>query len=379
MRVLEVFLAFLGLGLTSFGGPLAHLGYFHQALVRRRGWLSEVTYAQLVALAQALPGPTSSQVGMALGLFRAGPLGALAAWLGFTLPSALLLYLVGVGLEAFSPPPGLSQGLKVLALAVVAQALGQMAQGLAPDRPRLAIAFLTAVLLTLWPQGQLPALLMAGVLGLFLPLAPPPPPSLQALSPRAGALAFLVFLGLGLLLRALAPLDPLWAFLEALYTSGALVFGGGHVVLPLLKEPLVPEFLDAGTFLAGYGAAQAVPGPLFSLAAFLGAKAHLGLPSPLAALLALLALFLPGALLLFAALPFWAHLGQIPALRRALMGVNAGVVGLLLAALYDPLFLEAVRGKGDFALALGLFGLLRLGLPPWALALLGATLGALFL
>ncbi len=383
MRALEVFRAFLGLGLTSFGGPLAHLGYFHQDLVRRRGWLSEAGYAQLVALCQALPGPTSSQVGMALGLLRAGPLGMVLAWLGFTLPSALLLFLLGVGLEALSPPPGFSQGLRLLALAVVAQAVGQMLASLAPDRPRFALALLAAFLLTLWPQGQVPALLLSGLLGLLLKAPPPPPAFAPALfSPVTaafGALAFLAFLGLLLLLHLLASLHPLWGFLKALYTAGALVFGGGHVVLPLLGERLVPGFLDAGSFLTGYGAAQAVPGPLFSFAAFLGARVELGLPSALLALLALLTLFLPGTLLLLAALPFWTRLGENSLFRRALQGVNAGVAGLLLAALYDLLFQEAVRGREDFALALLLFGLLRLGFPPWALALLGAALGGALL
>ncbi len=332
-----------------------------------------------MALCQALPGPTSSQVGMALGLLRAGPLGLVLAWLGFTLPSALLLFLVGVGLEALDLPAGLPQGLRLLALAVVAQAVAQMAASLAPDRPRLALALLSALLLVLWPAGQLAALLLAGLLGLLLRASPPPQSPSQALSPRAGALALLAFLGLLLLLHHLAPSGPVWGFLHGLYVAGALVFGGGHVVLPLLEGRLVPGFLDAGSFLVGYGAAQAVPGPLFSFAAFLGARAELPLPTLLAAPLALLALSLPGTLLLLAALPFWTRLGRSLLLGRALMGVNAGVVGLLLAALYDPLFLEAVRGRMDFALALLLYGLLRLGFPSWSLGLLGATLGALFL
>lgn len=370
----------MALGLTSFGGPLAHLGYFRKAFVERRGWLSEEAYAALVALAQALPGPTSSQVGMAIGYLRGGLLGAFLAWLGFTLPSALFLFLAALALEALSPPPGLLQGLRLLALVVVAQAVGEMMGRLAPRGIPLATALLVAILVTLNPAWQIPALLGAALSGLLLlrPEGAPPLAGLKSPSKALGLGALGLFLGLFLGLHLLAAHHPLFAFLYALYRAGSLILGGGHVVLPLLEKALVPRFLDAETFLAGYGLAQAVPGPLFSVAAYLGTKAPLGLPAWAGALLGLLALFLPGALLLFAALPF-ALLAQNPALRRALAGAGAGVVGLLLAALYDPLFLHGVNGREAFALALSLYGLLRLGLPPWALAALGATLGGAFL
>ncbi|GGN01735.1 chromate transporter [Thermus composti] len=359
---------------------MAHLGYFRKAFVERRRWLSEEAYAALVALAQALPGPTSSQVGMAIGYLRGGPWGALLAWLAFTFPSALLLFLAALALEALPPPPGLLQGLRLLALVVVAQAVGEMMGRLAPKGAPLAIALGVAILVTLNPAWQIPALLGAALLGLLLP-GPEGAPSLAGLKapPKALGLGALgLFLGLFLVLHLLAPHHPLFAFLYALYRAGSLILGGGHVVLPLLERALVPRFLDPGSFLAGYGLAQAVPGPLFSLAAYLGAKAPLGLPAWAGAFLGLLALFLPGALLLFAALPF-ALLTQSPPFRRALAGAGAGVVGLLLAALYDPLFRHGVDGHQAFALALGLYGLLRLGLPPWALAVLGATLGGAFL
>ncbi len=378
MQALEVFAAFLKLGLTSFGGPLAHLGYFREAFVVGRRWLSEEAYAALLALAQALPGPTSSQVAMALGLLRAGLPGLLAAWLGFTLPSALLLFLAGVGLERLDPPGGLLAGLKLLALAAVAHAVGGMQRALAPEGVRLALALGSALLLLLWPHLHLPVLLLAGVLGLLLLKEARPLPDLppQLLPPRVGWVAFVLFL-LPFLLLALP--HPLAAFLGRLYLAGSLIFGGGHVVLPLLKEGLTPGFLDPGAFLAGYGLAQAVPGPLFSFAAFLGAQAPLGLPPLLSAALALLALFLPGTLLLLAALALLGPLLAHPLAARALAGVNAGVVGLLMAALYDPLFLEAVGDRSHLALGLFLFALLRLGAPPALVALLGATLGAFLL
>lgn len=378
---MEVFLAFLGLGLTAFGGPLAHLAYFQRGLVAGRGWVTPEAFSGLVALAQALPGPTSSQVALALGFARAGLPGALAAWLGFTLPSALLLFLAGLGLQAFAPPPGLLQGLKLLAVAVVAHAAGEMARALAPAGKPFLIALISAVLLALWPGWQVPVLALGGFLGLaLLPPGRESPGALpQTPSSRLAGKALFLFIGLGLGLLLLGPAGPLPTFLLALYLSGSLIFGGGHVVLPLLEARLVPDLMEREVFLAGYGLAQAVPGPLFSFAAFLGTQAPLGLPAPLAALLALLGLFLPGSLLLLAALPFWQALGENLLLRRALAGVNAAVVGLLLAALYDPLFLQGVQGREDFALALLLYGALRLGAPLWTLALSGATLGTLFL
>lgn len=380
VRPLEVFWSFLSLGLTSFGGPLAHLGYFRKAFVTERKWLDEEAYAALVALAQALPGPTSSQVAIGLGYLRGGLWGALLAWLGFTLPSALLLYLAALATDVLLPPSGLLQGLRLLALAVVAEAVGGMTTQLAPSGVRFILAMCSALLVLLWPGLQVPALLLTALLGLILLRKETPSrgKEIKAPSPRVGVWALGLFLLLFGLLFLLAPQHPLFAFLFALYRAGSLILGGGHVVLPLLEEALAPRFLDQETFLACYGLAQAIPGPLFSFAAFLGAKAHLGLPASIGALLSLLALFLPGILFFFAALPF-ASLLRHPRFHQGLEGAGAGVVGLLWAALYDPLFLHAVDGRKALALALLLFGLRRLGVPPWALALLGATVGGVFL
>lgn len=371
----QVFLIFLRLGCTSFGGPIAHLGYFRQVFVARRQWLDEPAYAELVALCQLLPGPTSSQVGMALGLGRAGGWGLLAAWLGFTLPSALLLILFALGLAHYS---GLADsaavhGLKVFAVAVVAQAVWSMGRSLCPDTPRRLLALVVAGL-ALWLPGSAGQLLGLGLTALVGRLALAPavmPPALRmqnGLSRRLGVVALLLFL-LPLLLLLL----PAWgALAEGVYRAGALVFGGGHVVLPLLQAVVVPNGLVSdGQVMAGYGLAQAVPGPLFTFAAYLGALVPSALPAWLNGLLWTLLIFLPGALVLLAALPFWQTLRQNPGWQRALTGLNAGVVGLLLAALYDPVWTGAIRGPLDVALAaLALALLLRTHWSPVLIALL---------
>ncbi|RAU38528.1 chromate efflux transporter [Pseudomonas sp. RIT411] len=373
----QVLLIFLRLGCTSFGGPIAHLGYFRQAFVTRRQWLDEAAYAELVALCQLLPGPTSSQVGMALGLGRAGSWGLLAAWLGFTLPSALLLILFALGLAHF---PGLADsgavhGLKVFAVAVVAQAVWSMGRSLCPDTSRRILA-LVAAGLALWLPGSVGQLLGLGLAALvgrlaLAPAATPPAPSLQTgLSRRLGVVALLLFL-LPLLLL------PVWDNLAAgVYRAGALVFGGGHVVLPLLQAVVVPSGLVSDSqVMAGYGLAQAVPGPLFTFAAYLGILVPAALPAWLNGLLWTLLIFLPGALLLLAALPFWQSLRQHPGWQRLLTGLNAGVVGLLLAALYDPVWTGAIRSLTDVVLAaLALALLLRTRWSPVLIALLVALI-----
>ena len=372
----SVFLIFLRLGLTSFGGPIAHLGYFRDAFVTRRRWLSERSYADLVALCQFLPGPASSQVGIALGLSRAGYGGALAAWLGFTLPSAVVLILLALGITRHSTaiPPGALHGLKVVAVAVVAQAVWGMARNLCTNAPRVAVMLLAAcvALLQTSAWGQVGVILIAGMAGLLL-FKPAPPTAHDALpvtiSRRAGALWLSLF---GLLLASLPILaqwlpTPTLAVTDAFYRTGALVFGGGHVVLPLLQAEVVPRhWVSNDVFLAGYGAVQAMPGPLFTFAAFLGASMTQAPNGWLGGLLCLLAIFTPSFLLVLGALPFWESLRRSPRTQAALAGVNAAVVGLLLAALYQPVWTSAIFTAQDVALALiGLVSLMVWKLPPW--------------
>jgi len=371
-----VFLIFLRLGLTSFGGPIAHLGYFRDAFVTRRRWLSERSYADLVALCQFLPGPASSQVGIALGLSRAGYGGALAAWLGFTLPSAVVLILLALGITRHSTaiPPGALHGLKVVAVAVVAQAVWGMARNLCTNAPRVAVMLLAAcvALLQTSAWGQVGVILIAGMAGLLL-FKPASPTAHDALpvtiSRRAGALWLSLF---GLLLASLPILaqwlpTPTLAVTDAFYRTGALVFGGGHVVLPLLQAEVVPRhWVSNDVFLAGYGAVQAMPGPLFTFAAFLGASMTQAPNGWLGGLLCLLAIFTPSFLLVLGALPFWESLRRSPRTQAALAGVNAAVVGLLLAALYQPVWTSAIFTAQDVALALiGLVSLMVWKLPPW--------------
>ncbi len=384
----EVLLVFLRLGLTSFGGPIAHLGYFHDEFVVRRRWLAEKTYADLVALCQFLPGPASSQVGIAIGLSRAGYLGSLAAWAGFTLPSAIALVIFGYGVEALGGALGSGwlHGLKVVAVAVVAQAVLSMMRSLAPDRERATLAVVAAVLVLAIPSawGQIGAIVLGAVAGLILlrQAAPAdhvamPHPISQPAGAAALVLFFVLLVGLPLLATAV-PRQGLTIF-DAFYRAGSLVFGGGHVVLPLLQASVVPPgWVSNDAFLAGYGAAQAVPGPLFTFAAYLGTVMG---PQPngwLGALICLVAIFLPSFLLVIGALPFWEQLRRRPLAQAALRGVNAAVVGLLLAALYQPVWTVGITDVADFALAIAAFLLLFMWqTPPWLVVVLSAVAAAL--
>ena len=380
-----VFKVFLRLGLTSFGGPVAHLGYFHAEFVRRRQWLSERGYADLVALCQFLPGPASSQVGIAVGLARAGYRGALAAWAGFTLPSAVLLILFALGLAAWGNvlPGGVLHGLKVVAVAVVAQAVWGMARVFCTDGVRLALMLGAAVVLLLWSSAlaQVTVILLAGLLGLLL-FKPDPGEAHQPLGilvrRRTAVFLLVVFFVLLLVLPLLAQLWPVaWLQrVDAFYRAGSLVFGGGHVVLPLLQAEVVGSgWVGNEAFLAGYGATQAVPGPLFTFTAFLGAAMQEAPNGWLGGMLCLAAVFAPSFLLVIGTLPFWERLRASRHTRAALQGVNAAVVGVLLAALYDPVWTSAILGPADLALALAaLLALMVWKLPPW-LVVLGCGLG----
>ena len=384
--VTDVFLAFLQLGLTSFGGPVAHLGYFRDAFVSRRSWIDERGYADLVALCQFLPGPASSQVGIGIGLAKAGLPGALAAWLGFTLPSAIILVAFGYGVGAFHDaiPEGVLQGLKVVAVAVVAQAVWGMARTLCPDAARVTLAVLaaTAVLAIPTPLVQVIVIVAGGIAGVvFLsPKIDTRHVSLGIEVARGIAISSLVLfvaLLVGLPLLATAHPSQTLSLIDSFYRSGSLVFGGGHVVLPLLQSEVVPPgWVSNDAFLAGYGAAQAVPGPLFSFAAYLGTVAA---PAPngwIGAVVCLLAIFAPSFLLVIGVLPFWDALRHFRLVQRALLGVNAAVVGLLLAALYRPVWTSGILSAGDFALALAAFTLLVFWkVPPWLVVVLSALGG----
>jgi chromate transporter len=355
---LEVLRVFLKLGLTSFGGPIAHLGYFRREFVVRRAWLDERAYADLVALCQFLPGPASSQTGFAIGLMRAGYLGGLAAWAGFTLPSAIAMTLVAFGEGALKgrAGDGLIHGLKLVAVAIVAQAVLGMARNLAPDRPRATIAVVSLVLTASVPGtwAQVAVILLGALAGLLVcrigvgaDVAVAEAQISRSMGFVFGA-AFFVLLAL-----SFAPsLSGAAALAAAFYRSGALVFGGGHVVLPLLRVAVVdPGWVSDSAFLAGYGAAQAVPGPLFAFAAYLGVVAGVGPGGVAGAALALVAIFLPGLLLVMAVLPFWNGWRGLSGARAAMAGVNAAVVGLLASALYNPVWTSAVRTPADFAIA----------------------------
>lgn len=379
----SVFLIFLRLGLISFGGPVAHLGYFRDEFVARRRWLSERSYAELVALCQFLPGPASSQVGIALGLSRAGYAGALAAWAGFTLPSATALILFAVGLSEYAAvlSSGALHGLKVVAVAVVAQAVWGMARHLCNDMPRATIMMIAACVALLVPfaWGQVGVIAIAALTGLrlFTPKAGVEHEALPiTVSRRAGMLwlSLFVLLLLGLPLAAHWLPNPTLALVDAFYRVGSLVFGGGHVVLPLLQAQVVPSgWVSHEVFLAGYGATQAVPGPLFTFAAFLGASMGQGWTT---GVIALLAIFAPSFLLIMGALPFWDSMRRSVRAQGALAGVNAAVVGLLLAALYQPVWTNAIFRPADFALALvALVALMFWKLPPWLVVAVGALAG----
>jgi|TARA_R110002049_G_scaffold183712_1_gene351730 chromate transporter len=383
-RIAEVFWAFLALGLTSFGGPVAHLGYFRTAFVERRQWLTENAYADLVALCQFLPGPASSQVGFALGLMRAGPWGAAMAWLAFTLPSAIVLVLFALGAAVLDGPiaSGIIHGLKVVAVAIVAHAVWGMARNLCPDKTRagIALAAVFTVVLVSGPLGQVAAIALGGLAGLVMCRSSAAVSDSESLyfpvTRRVGVVALGLFAGLLILLPLLAGSAGWLNVVDAFYRSGALVFGGGHVVLPLLEAEVVQSgWVTPDEFLAGYGAAQAVPGPLFTFAAYLGALLP-GMAGILGALLALLAIFIPGFLLLVGVLPFWNQFRQWGSAQALMRGANAAVVGILGAALYQPVWTSAIIGPYEFALALTGFLLLTVWkLPAWLVVALVAIAG----
>jgi chromate transporter len=386
-NLLRLFAVFLRLGLTSFGGPVAHIAYFRDEFVTWRRWLGERAFADLVALCQFLPGPASSQVGMGIGLARAGIPGALAAWLGFTLPSAAFMIAAGYGILAVGTgfEPGWLAGLKIVAVAVVAQAVWGMAMSHAADPVRIGIAIGAAALAIAWPAGagQIVAILLGGLAGLFIPEHAPPVDDgsrLPAMVGRRTALAALVaFAALLVLLPILADRTDLAALrmADAAYRSGALVFGGGHVVLPLLEEATVGRgWIEGDVFVAGYGVVQAVPGPLFSFAAYLGAAMTFGPGGFAGGAIMLVAIFLPAFLLVVGVVPFWDGLRRRLLLRRALSGVNAAVVGLLVAALWDPVIATAIHDWRDAVLALAaLAALMVLRAPPWLVVAASAVVG----
>ena len=380
----EVFFVALRLGLTSFGGPIAHLGYFHAEYVQRLKWLTEETYSEVVALSQALPGPASSQVGIAVGLLRAGYLGGLMAWLGFTLPSALALIAFGYGVNEIGSVEDQAwlHGLKIAAVAIVALAVWSMARNLTPDRERATIAIVAAIVVLSWETAvaQVVVIAAAGVIGwqLFRGLAQAPVNNVASPVGRNVAIgAWVVFFALlvGLPIAATLAESQALNLVDAFYRSGSLVFGGGHVVLPLLEREVVdPGWVTEDDFLAGYGAAQAVPGPLFTFSAYLGTVMQ---PQPSGAaggFLALGAIFLPSFLLIAGGLPVWALLRSRPAFQSALRGVNAAVVGLLVAALYDPVWTSGVLRAEDFAIAVTAFGMLAFWkVPPWLVVVFAAV------
>jgi len=387
---LEVLRIFVRLGLSSFGGPIAHIGYFRQEFVVRRHWLDEHAYADLIGLCQFLPGPASSQVGFSLGLMRAGYLGGLAAWVGFTLPSAVALVLFAYGARGLRGAigAGLLHGLMVVAVAIVAQAVWGMARTLCPDRERATIALVAALLILHSPQAaiQVVTIGLGGIAGLWLCRGPAQPldenPLLLPISRVAGLVALTMFVTLlaGLPILTSFTRSHGIALFDAFYRSGALVFGGGHVVLPLLREAVVPPgWISDDAFLAGYGAAQAVPGPLFTFAAYLGAVMG---PPPhglAGAALCLVAIFLPGMLVLMGTLPFWATLRQYARVQAIMRGVNAAVVGLLGAALYTPIWISAVKTPGDFGLAMLGFVLLTVWRAPPLVVVIVSAIGGIFL
>ncbi|ASS99522.1 ChrA protein [Geobacillus thermocatenulatus] len=376
--VWEVGITALRLGLTSFGGPVAHLGYFYEEYVKRKKWIDDKTYADLVALCQFLPGPASSQVGIGIGLMRAGVWGALAAWLGFTLPSAVALSLVAVWLQHHSwGDAGWMHGLLMAAVAVVAQAVWEMAHKFAVGRLEATIATIAAVAVLLVPGAwsQVAVIAAAGGIGAFglrsknvalsSSVAGIPPFIRRSIGATLLLLFAVLLVALPLVRASIS--SPLWALFDSFYRAGALVFGGGHVVLPLLEAEVVPQgWITASQFLAGYSAAQAVPGPLFTFAAYIG-MASFGWKG---ALVATIAIFLPSFLLVLGAFPFWHWLRHQPRFQAALVGMNAAVVGILLAALYDPIWTKAVNEPADFAFVLGAFLLLAVWKwPAWAVVL----------
>lgn len=383
----SVFYIFLKLGLTAFGGPVAHLAYFREEFVNKRKWLTEQSYADLVALCQFLPGPASSQVGMALGMHKAGFTGLFAAWIGFTLPSAILLIFFALGLANYSSilNNGVLNGLKIVALVVVIQAVWGMGRNLCPDRPRITIMTFAACAVLLFPSVgvQIIAILVAGLIGtyLFKEHNSDSSTSLSISVSRKLALLFLLlFFGFLLVLPFLSQWYDLKAItlIDIFYRAGSLVFGGGHVVLPLLQSEVVSNFLDNQTFLAGYGATQAVPGPLFTFSAFLGAAIPDQdlIETVSFGFLCLIMIFLPSFFMVVGVLPFWQTIQQNDKVKSALLGVNAAVVGILLATLFNPIWMSSIKSTNDFVFALIVFVVLFFWkLPIWMIVLAGALMG----
>lgn len=382
----SLFLIFLRLGCTSFGGPIAHLGYFREEFVTQRKWFSEAIYNDLVALCQLLPGPASSQLGIAIGLAKCGYRGAVVAWLGFTLPSAILLVLFGYGLSALGNTEGAGwlHGLKIVAVAVVAQAVWGMGKTLCPDRIRITFALMGAAIALIFSNawGQVSVIIAGGIMGWFflrkeqnLPHANFP----IKINKIVGGVALILFFILLLLLPVVEKIfhNNITSIFTGFFRAGSLVFGGGHVVLPLLQSITVPSgMISENAFLAGYGAAQAVPGPLFSFAAYLGAISKLPPNGLSGAALCLIAIYLPSFLLLIGTLPFWENLRQHKILKHAITGINATIVGLLLAALYNPVWINAIYNVKDFCFLLGIFLMLNFWKwPSWVIVILGASMG----
>ena len=386
ISVWSVFVIFFRLGLTSFGGPLAHLSYFHNAFVKRRQWMSEKSYADLVALCQFLPGPASSQVGFAIGISRAGYWGGFAAWLGFTLPSAVILILFALGLSSIDDTlsSGAVKGLKIVAVAVVAQAVWGMARLFCTDLIRITLMGIAACVVLIAPSAwsQIGVILISGMMGLFL-FSSPQTNHEDFLSVKISKkVAWLCLSVFFLLLFVLPVLNQLLdqsalTLVDVFYRAGSLVFGGGHVVLPLLQAEISPlAWVDNETFMAGYGAAQAVPGPLFTFSAFLGASSAVPPNGWFGGVISLVSIFIPSFLLMMGALPFWEQLRRNQSMQKALIGINASVVGILLAAFYDPVLSSAIQQPTDFAFALLAFiALMFWKLTPWSVVLASGGMG----
>lgn len=382
----QLFLIFLKLGLTSFGGPIAHIGYFREEFVTRRKWLNEHTFTDLFALCQLLPGPTSSQFGILIGLLRGSYPGAIVAWLGFTLPSATILILFAFGLTELNNTihAGWLHGLKIVAVAVVANAVWTMGKNLCPDTTRVSFAIVGAIVTSLFPNtlGQVSTIIGGGIMGYLILRQEPAFPHSELsikISKLIAISSMILFFSLLLLLPLVARLiqsNTLHVFQE-FFRVGALVFGGGHIVLPLLQSVVVPsEMVSNSMFLAGYGAAQALPGPLFSFAAYLGAISHLPPNGLLGASICLIAIYLPSFLLIIGLFPFWEKVRRFHGIKRAMLGVNAAIVGLLLSALYNPVWTSAINNTSDFCVVLAMFLLLNFWkFPPWLVVLIGAGIG----
>lgn len=377
----EILKASTKLGLISFGGPAAHIGYFRDEYVTKRKWLDDKAYADLVALCQFLPGPASSQVGISIGMLRGGLIGGVLSWIGFTMPSVILLMIFAVIVSSGSFDSGWIQGLKIVAVAVVAHALLGMGKSLAPDRQRIAIAVGSAILILLIPAtwAQIGVIVLAGIVGFAIyknDKAPEPVNLVLSFGKKTGMAAWAIFATLLIGLPLIRPFieSTSFAIFDVFYRVGSIVFGGGHVVLPMLEREIVPQWMSADAFIAGYGAAQAVPGPLFTLAGYLGQLMNGGW----GVLIAVIAMFLPSFLLVIGTLPFWAVIRTKSSIQAALKGINASVVGILLAALYDPVFTSGIRGPIDFAIAVMAFTMLvYFKLAPWIVVLITTGLGAI--